>query len=179
MTDRYTLTFGAGLCNHGCGEPVANPRNKFINGHDAKLMDVLLDAHKDDIRITLSSPDSHRQMRISAMSYAKMAFWPRGYRWFLIKANITEPAYDELAGAEDPDLSHLDLGSAKNPGLTLTDEEILRLAQQKMAAVAEVFRKARFDGDRRDVVDVETLFNPASGSRVHVEAARVLLGMPT
>lgn len=119
MTDRFHLVWREGLCRHGCGDPVAHPRNRFINGHDSKLLDILLDAHRADALIRVTRNPGTIQVPVDefdATAYAREAFWPRGFRWYLVKAGIEDPAYDELQGAEDPDLSSLDMGSATDPG---------------------------------------------------------------
>lgn len=86
MTERIAvrLMWGRGLCRHGCGEPVRSPRNRFVNGHDGKLMHTLLLAHLtgSPIRVAPPTPGTMVVEEFSAREWAERAFSAAGLRHF-------------------------------------------------------------------------------------------------
>jgi hypothetical protein len=82
-SDRYVLTWEPGLCYDGCGQPLANPRRKFINGHDGKLMDLLVEATQADAYLTVKrGEDDPFPLKMVPRNWAVQAFSERGVRHF-------------------------------------------------------------------------------------------------
>lgn len=78
--DRYHLLWEPGLCRHGCARPVSRGGNQFINGHGAKLLDILVDAHREGVPVTVTR--GLLPAEVAPRSWAVESFTPRGVAWF-------------------------------------------------------------------------------------------------
>ncbi|MFA7264734.1 MAG: hypothetical protein WC054_00210 [Candidatus Nanopelagicales bacterium] len=177
MTDRYTLVWGDNLCRHGCGR-VVRPGNRFINGHDTQLLDILLDAHKIGALILRADQFGPPIDTLTPTEYAEQAFYPQGFRWYLIKARISAPAPEELAGAGDPILSHLDLGTAEwnpEPAALESATALRELLTLRVEAAGRHLHLNRYHSDANEVLDLLKLCRREDP--VYLDAVRLLLGL--
>lgn len=103
---RYQLRWEQGWCRHGCGQFVANPANRFVNGHGAKLLDILVDAYREGVAVFVQShwrgDDSASWELVAPRAWAAESFTPRGLAWF--DWMVAHPAGERPTRAEIEDV---------------------------------------------------------------------------
>lgn len=167
------LIYEDGLCRCGCSGTLLKPEYRFRLGHDFHLFDVLLDAHYDRRNIEVRSLNSSQLHLVSPDHWALFAFFPRGYRWWLLKSGIEQPAEpDEIAGVEDPNIKNLSMGTFTDEGVVDRvpfEADIAEDLQTIRDVTAEAVRSSREDEHR--ILELEALIRVLREQNLGLQAA--------